>query len=138
MMSTDVIGSYAPKKGKGRAAKPDPTKDQWKAYEQAFDYFNVALFGGKLPRCILNFSRKARSHGFFAAERWVRDDAKTHEISLNPDTLHLPLVEAMQTLVHEMVHLWQHQFGAPSRCGYHNAEWADKMESIGLMPSDTG
>ncbi|MDK4565666.1 hypothetical protein QG053_11620, partial [Kingella kingae] len=27
--------------------------------------------------------------------------------------------------------------GKPSRSGYHNKEWADKMESIGLMPSDT-
>jgi hypothetical protein len=49
-----------------------------------------------------------------------------------------PLVEAMGTLVHEMAHCWQHHDGAPSRRGYHNAEWADKMESIGLMPSDTG
>lgn len=26
----------------------------------------------------------------------------------------------------------------PSRSGYHNKEWATKMESIGLKPSDTG
>jgi hypothetical protein len=28
--------------------------------------------------------------------------------------------------------------GKPSRACYHNTEWADKMESIGLMPSSTG
>lgn len=43
-----------------------------------------------------------------------------------------------QTLVHEMCHLWQSEFGNPSRTGYHNKEWALKMESIGLMPSSTG
>lgn len=49
-----------------------------------------------------------------------------------------PPEEVMQTLVHEMVHLWQYHFGKPGRRGYHNKEWANKMESIGLMPSSTG
>jgi hypothetical protein len=37
-----------------------------------------------------------------------------------------------------MAHQWQEHRGTPSRKGYHNGEWAEKMESIGLMPSDTG
>jgi hypothetical protein len=37
-----------------------------------------------------------------------------------------------------MVHLWQWEFGSPSRNGYHNKEWAEKMEQVGLIPSDTG
>lgn len=44
----------------------------------------------------------------------------------------------MQTLVHEMVHQWQAHFGKRGRGRYHNDEWADKMETIGLMPSSTG
>ncbi len=44
----------------------------------------------------------------------------------------------ISTLVHEMVHLWQQEFGTPSRSGYHNREWAEAMEAVGLMPSDTG
>lgn len=44
----------------------------------------------------------------------------------------------LSTLAHEMAHLWQHYFGKPSRTGYHNKEWADRMEKIGLMPSETG
>jgi len=36
------------------------------------------------------------------------------------------------------VHIWQEEFGKPSRTGYHNQQWARKMETIGLMPSDTG
>lgn len=42
-------------------------------------------------------------------------------------------------LVHEQAHLWQQHFGARrSRGGYHNREWADKMEALGLMPSNSG
>lgn len=37
-----------------------------------------------------------------------------------------------------MAHCWQHCYGEPGRRGYHNKEWADKMENIGLMPSSTG
>lgn len=37
-----------------------------------------------------------------------------------------------------MAHAWQFHFGKPGRRGYHNKEWANKMESIGLMPSSTG
>jgi hypothetical protein len=37
-----------------------------------------------------------------------------------------------------MVHNWQHCFGKPSRNGYHNKEWAQKMDQIGLVPSSTG
>jgi len=41
-------------------------------------------------------------------------------------------------MVHEMVHLWQHEHGQPGRRGYHNAEWASAMDLIGLVPSKTG
>jgi hypothetical protein len=120
--------------------RPDPTRKQFDAYRLAFDYFNRTLFGGELPHCLLNFSRLAKSAGFFAAHRWthVNGVESTHEISLNPDVLDLPAIEIMQTLVHEMCHLWQEEFGEPSRRTYHNREWAAKMEAIGLMPSDTG
>lgn len=122
----------------GKRSNVDPTRTQFNAYADAFDYFNDRLFGGQLPRVFLNFSRKARSMGFFAPERWFAEEGITHEISLNPDVLHLPIRETMQTLVHEMAHLWQQEFGKPSRNGYHNAEWAETMNRIGLIPSDTG
>ena len=37
-----------------------------------------------------------------------------------------------------MVHLWQHHFGRPSRSSYHNRQWANKMQALGLMPTATG
>ncbi len=118
---------------------PPPTPDQFSAYQAMYDYFNRELFGGQLRAVILNFSRKAHSMGFFAAHRWDNGAERTHEISINPTILkEVPAAEVAATLVHEMCHLWQRDHGHPSRTGYHNTEWADKMEAIGLMPSSTG
>lgn len=118
-----------------------PTREQFSAYEQMFRHFNTTLFNGRLPNVILNFSRKTKTNGFFAPARWQHtlSMAPSHEISLNPTTLHErePIAVA-STLVHQMVHLWQQEFGKPSRTGYHNKEWAERMESVGLIPSSTG
>ncbi len=120
---------------------PTPTEEQFTALNQAYKYFNEVLFNNSLPGCILNFSRKKNTHGFLAPERWRRVDGEAkyvHEISLTPYTFYRPLKEVFSTLVHEMVHLWQWEFGKPSRNGYHNKQWTAKMEEIGLIPSDTG
>lgn len=116
-----------------------PTSSQFEAFQRMFDYFNVALFDGKLPQVLLNFSRHANTLGFFAPERWEREgDKVAHEISLNPAYLKgRSQRETASTLVHEMAHHWQQEFGTPSKGGYHNEEWAAKMEELGLMPSST-
>ena len=65
-----------------------PTTEQWGAYQRAWGWFNDRLFGGELDPCILNFSRKStRTLGFFAPDRWAKDEASVPEISLNPDHL---------------------------------------------------
>ncbi len=123
----------------GVMSSTDPTNDQFAAYRAMWTYFNAALFGGALGHVILNFSRLARSLGFFAPERW-RDagDQVTHEISLNPAHLKRDNAkDAASTLVHEMAHLWRHGQPNPPRNGYHDRQWADKMEALGLMPSST-
>jgi hypothetical protein len=118
--------------------KQNPTDTQFAAFQNLWDYFNQALFLGVLQPVLLNFSRKANTLGFFAPLRWERNGETTHEISLNPAYLrHREPREVVSTLVHEMAHAWQAQFGKPGRGGYHNQEWADKMEAIGLMPSST-
>lgn len=121
-----------------------PTKAQSEAMQKSYEYFNVELFNGELPNCMLNFSRSGRRvMGFFIPSTWEerKPNGKSnhlHEISLCPSWLNRDAREVMSTLVHEMVHLWQQEFGSPSRRGYHNKEWARKMVNIGLFPSDTG
>ncbi|EPZ1174197.1 SprT-like domain-containing protein, partial [Escherichia coli] len=48
--------------------------------------------------------------------------------------------DTLSTLVHEMVHVWQHYTPGIKKCrgGYHDRVWGEKMEQIGLMPSNTG
>lgn len=118
----------------------DPTPEMYAELEQAYRHFNDALFGGELPPCLLTLQRKKNTMGYFSAERFVSQDRTiTDEIALNPEAFAAHgLSEILQTIVHEMCHLWQHHFGSPGRGRYHNREWAEKMKAVGLMPSDTG
>lgn len=121
--------------------KVHPTAEAYGELQQAYDFYNDELFAGQLPACLITFQREKRTMGYFSKARFVRRDTKaqTDEIAINPEFFAvIPLVEILQTLCHEMVHLWQAHFGDPGRTCYHNKEWAGKMESIGLMPSDTG
>lgn len=113
---------------------PAPTIAQHDAAQRAFRFFNRALFAGKLPNVMLNFSRKANTFGWYCPEVWANGKRVIAEISLNPDTFHRPILETYSTLVHEMVHHWQAVFGKPARKGYHNREWSEKMRDIGLQP----
>lgn len=117
-----------------------PTEEAYAELQHAYDFYNGELFGGALPACLITYQRQKRTFGYFSKERFGRRDGrKTDEIALNPEYFAVvPMVEVLQTLVHEMAHLWQEHFGKPSRACYHNLQWADKMEAIGLMPSETG
>ena len=117
-----------------------PTIDQIASYQNAFDYFNSALFDSALPLVILNFSRlNSKTIAFYARKRWekkINDKSPLDEISLNPVYLGGDMDDIFSSLVHEQCHLWQYTYGKPSRPGYHNMEWAKKMLDLGLQPTD--
>jgi len=118
-----------------------PTEEAYKELQDAYDFYCDQLFDNALPSCMITFQREKKTMGYFAPRRFVnREGSITDEIALNPEYFAvIPMVEILQTLVHEMAHQWQFHLGQhKSRSGYHNAEWAAKMEAIGLMPSDTG
>ncbi len=117
-----------------------PTEEAYAELQQAYDFYNMALFGGALPACLITFQRQKKTMGYFSGRRFARrDGAIVDEIAMNPEYFAVvPVIEVLQTLAHEMTHLWQAHMGKPSRACYHNTEWADKLESIGLMPSSTG
>lgn len=107
----------------------------------AFDHYNARLFDGRIPPCLITMQREKRTYGYFSHRRFAHrtDKASVDEIAINPSYFGVvPLLEILQTVVHEMAHAWQFHHGTPGRRGYHNKEWADKMEAIGLMPSATG
>ena len=112
----------------------------YNSLEEAYNFFNEKLFEGKLEPVIITLVRKKGSLGFFRLKSFTakgRED-KASELALNPDGLDRTDLEILSTLVHEMCHKAQYQYGNPSRPGYHNKEWGAMMESLGLMPSSTG
>lgn len=117
-----------------------PTKQAYEELQWLYEFFNDKLFDNTLPVCLITLQRVNRVAGYFHFQRF-RNEAgtSTDEIAINPHYFaRVSLSEIFQTLVHEMVHLWQYHNGTPSRRAYHNVEWANKMESLGLMPSTTG
>lgn len=123
-----------------KTRKPAPTQAQYAAYQGAYDYFNRVLFDGELPHAMLGFQRRPNSVGYIIGDKWINGAGeRIAEITLNPDHLHgRPLDDTLSTLVHEMVHLWDMVLGSNPRQCYHPKSWARKMESLGLMPTDTG
>lgn len=117
------------------------SKVEYGALQEAYDYFNAALFGNSLPHVFITMQRHAGSRGYFHAEIFEgrKDKVLTHELALNPDAFFDRTDrEIFSTLAHEMAHVWQQECGtAPRRC-YHDKEWSTKMKEIGLHPSDTG
>jgi hypothetical protein len=76
----------------------------------------------------------------FVPSLWTPNDSKehhytNHEIILSKSILSADESELHATLVYGMILLWQHDFGKPGKNAYLNAEWASKMEQLGLMPS---
>lgn len=118
----------------------EPTAQTYAELRLAYQVFNDRLFDGCLPSCLITLQREKKTYGYFSSKRFgTRDGRYTDEIALNPEYFAaVPMLETLQTVAHEMTHLWQAHFGTPGRGRYHNAEWADKMEAIGLMPSSTG
>lgn len=117
-----------------------PTRDTYDRFQQAYDHFNKALFGNELPNALITLQRRKGTFGFFSGDKFNNGDGRAaDEIALNPARFgDRSLNDILSTLVHEMVHLWQHHQGVPGRGRYHNREWAEKMKSVGLHPTDTG
>ena len=127
--------------GEGQPIPISPTNVTYPEIESAYKLINDRLFGGELPPVLITLQRKEkRVAGYFSPRRFVSPIGQlTDELALNPAHLgHHNTLFGLQTIGHEMCHIWQFHFGNAPRKGYHNKEFAAKMESIGLMPSETG
>jgi len=108
----------------------------------AYDFYNEELFEGLLPQCMITLTQTGNYFAFFKANNFIsvkEKDKKLHEISMNVYYFALrDLRLTLSTLVHEMVHLMQYEEDTQGRSCYHNKRFAEIMESIGLMTSQTG
>ena len=118
----------------------NPTMQTYKPLYDIIDKLNARFFGNRLPHVLLTLQRQPKVFGYMSINRFVNTKGDTtHELALNPDYFPIyPITEILQTLAHELCHLEQLLNGKPSRSGYHNKEWGNMMEAIGLMPSSTG
>ncbi|XAI96391.1 sprT-like family protein [Microcystis phage Mel-JY33] len=116
------------------------SKETYDAIDEAFMFFNAELFESRLPHPFFTLQRKKGAHGYFWAEQYQnRGKTETaHEIALNPLTMCRDTKTVLSTLVHEMVHLEQQEYGTPGKGGNHNKEWGEFMDRIGLTPTSTG
>lgn len=117
-----------------------PTEALYGDLQKAFNVFNKELFDGKLPDVMITVAKARNKRGFFHPDQFKHreDGDPLHEICLMPDSLDRPVRDVMSTLVHEMTHLEQQEFGKPGKNGHHNKEWGQMMEKVGLIPSHTG
>lgn len=119
-----------------------PTLEQSQALQEAFDHFNITLFEGHLPKCMVAFSRNANIiAGYYSPEMWEQEGqegpVRIAEIAINVNIMkHTDLVTFYMTLIHEMLHHWQYSFGSPGTEGYHNKEYASMAHDLGLLLSN--
>lgn len=122
------------------------TVTAYATFEHAYQWLSERLFldvlGQPLPRCLLTFQRRRAAYGYFCRDRFAHrhdESRRVDEIALNPDLFPgRSDQDILSTLAHEGVHLYQRWHGRPGRRGYHNRQWAQMMQAIGLMPSTTG
>jgi SprT-like family len=120
------------------------TTTEYHNFDIAYEFFNKNLFADQLPDVFIQLESHAHMRGYFYPDKFsdrINNKTKVDALVLNPDAfVDRSDEQILSTLVHEMVHGWQRHHGQqpPSRNTYHNKEWAQKMKSIGLYPSNTG
>lgn len=118
-----------------------PTSKQSLSLQDAYTHYNTALFNGQLPPVLVTFQRQRKSAGYYWPNKMISRATGKYMAEI---ALAINKFESMDDkfifsiLVHEMAHHWQQEFGTPSRNGYHNKEWANKMKLLGLYPSHNG
>jgi predicted SprT family Zn-dependent metalloprotease len=123
-----------------------PTIELAASLQRFYDYFNKELIqkqlGNPLPQVLITTGKGGRSSGHFITGKWKVASGSSEalpEINLASewlvtDAVNSSLETVMQTLVHEMVHFYDHQWGRPGKHGYHSDSWFRFMKQVGLQP----
>lgn len=104
--------------------------------EHMFNKMNVDFFGGTLPTPIITVQSSPRAYGHCTvAKVWKKKDSETYELNIGAEVLNFPIEETLDTMGHEMVHLYcrENDIRECSRGGtYHNKKFKELAEKIGL------
>ena len=101
-------------------------------------FFNIVFFKTQpVEMPVISFEKKSvKNLGRYVRER--NGFGLKETININRCHLDHPLWEILSTLLHEMCHSWQNQYGKPSSSWFHNKEFKIKMSEIGVVPNDKG
>jgi len=120
-----------------------PTVETYISLDEAFARLDEQLFDQELRGTLLiTLQRRGKVEAYFSRDKFIGrgENGKTlHEIALNPaafrnrDDEHI-----LALLAHNMVHVNQLLADTAGSDGYHNLDWADRMEAIGLIPTSNG
>lgn len=104
---------------------------------ETYDAINKEFFEGALSKQPVTIQSSPGAHGHFTTDpnTWISKTGNTHEINIGAGSLNRPTEEIIATLLHEMVHFYNHMRGIKdcSRGGkYHNKKFRDAAEAKGL------
>ena len=104
--------------------------------EHIYNSLNADFFAGELPTPIITVQSRPGTMGHCSVSKiWQRKDDKTYELNIAAEVLNYPIEETLDTMLHEMVHLYcrQHDIKEVSRGGkYHNKRFKAIAEEHGL------
>lgn len=117
--------------------------NELKKIESLFSKMNNHFFNGELPNAVLTAS-PCRTNGRHKTMGWCsvkniwheKDKTSYKEINICAEFLTRPIEEVAETVLHEMVHLYnlENDINDTSRNGtYHNKKFKESAESHGLL-----
>lgn len=119
-----------------------------KKLETLFSNFNEHFYNGELEKPVLTVSPNSTKGAYAwctAWKAWIKADAKEnegyYEINICAEHLSRPFEDIAETLLHEMVHLYnlQNEVQDTSRSGtYHNKKFKVAGEEHGLIVENSG
>lgn len=104
--------------------------------EHIYNALNADFFSSSLPLPIITVQSKPGTYGHFTPSKvWQRKDDHTYELNIAAEVLNYPIEDTIDTMLHEMVHLYCQENGIKdtSRGGkYHNGRFKAEAERVGL------
>lgn len=103
-----------------------------------FDLLNEEYFESSLSRPTITIQSTPKAYGHFSLNKdtWISKLGGTHEINIGAGTLARPIENVVATLLHEMVHYFNHVNGVQD-CSrgntYHNGKFRRAAEERGLI-----
>jgi len=120
----------------------DTLKNVLNHLDETFKILNDKFYNGGLPKPIFTIIPDKKNLGYCTSDKvWIDDKNAEHqlyEINLSSEYLNRPKDEIVETLLHEMVHLYCNVNSIRDCAGkYHNKKYKQYAEEHGLICEKT-